>query len=65
MYDYVCCGGGGQPVRTKILIFVLEVYRMWDFQYSRMRMRMRMSKFMRISADADPDAELRYISNLF
>ena len=25
-------------------------------------MRMRMSKFMRISADADPDAELRYTS---
>ena len=24
---------------------------------------MRMSKFMRISADADPDAELRYTSN--
>ena len=26
-------------------------------------MRMRMSKFMRISADVDPDAELRYTSN--
>ena len=26
-------------------------------------MRMRMSKFMRISAGADPDAELRYTSN--
>ena len=26
---------------------------------------MRMSKFMRISADADPDAELRYTSNIY
>ena len=28
-------------------------------------MRMRMSKFMRISADADPDAELRYTSTIY
>ena len=28
-------------------------------------MRIRMSKFMRISADADPDAELRYTSNKY
>ena len=28
-------------------------------------MRMRISKFMRISADADPDAELRYTSNIY
>ena len=27
-----------------------------------MRIRMRMSKFMRISVDVDPDAELRYTS---
>ena len=26
---------------------------------------MRMSKFMRISADANPDAELRYTSNIY
>ena len=28
-------------------------------------MRIRMSKFMRISADADPDAELRYTSSTY
>ena len=26
-------------------IYILEVYRMWDFQYSRMRIRMRILHF--------------------
>ena len=37
-------------------------YLRYPHEILRMRMRMRMSKFMRISADADPDAELRYTS---
>ena len=42
---------------------LLFYYSRYPHEILRMRMRMRMSKFMRISADADPDAELRYTSS--
>ena len=46
-----------------LLLFAISAWH--PHEILRMRMRMRMSKFMRISADADPDAELRYTSSIY